>query len=71
MQDAVFKAKQVVWTSSVQGELGRGATISAALQPGSHAITVSAENSAGKTGKAAVRVEVAAVPPTIDAVLIP
>ncbi len=71
LQDAVFKAKQVVWTSSVQGELGRGATISAALQPGSHAITVSAENSAGKTGKAAVRVEVAAVPPTIDAVLIP
>ena len=71
LQDANVKRRNVVWRSSEQGTLGRGATITTALKPGSHEISVRATNSAGRSGKAKVSVEVAAVPPSVDAVLIP
>jgi hypothetical protein len=71
LQDANVRRRNIVWRSSEQGTLGRGATITTTLKPGSHAISVRATNSAGRTGKAKVSVEVAAVPPSVDAVLIP
>lgn len=71
LQDANLKRRNIVWRSSVQGMLGRGATITTTLEPGSHVISVRATNSAGRTGGAKVDAEVAAVPPTVDAILIP
>lgn len=61
----------VSWSSSVQGELGRGAALSTQLDPGTHVLTASATNHLGKAGTATVTVEVEAVPETIDAVLVP
>jgi hypothetical protein len=46
-QDIRFNGENVVWSSSVQGELGRGISISAELMPGTHEITATATNSAG------------------------
>lgn len=71
LQDANLKPRHVVWRSSVQGTLGRGTAITTTLKPGSHEISVRATNSAGRTGRAKLNVEVAAVPPNVDAVLIP
>jgi hypothetical protein len=51
--------------------LGRGATITTTLKPGRHVISVRATNSAKRTAKAMIDVDVAAVPPNVDAVLIP
>ena len=47
-----MKRRNIVWRSSEQGMLGRGATITTTLKPGSHEISVAGENSAGRTGKA-------------------
>ena len=71
LQDANVKRRNIVWRSSEQGILGRGSTVTTTLRPGSHEISVRARNSAGRTGKAKMNVEVAAVPPNVDAVLIP
>jgi hypothetical protein len=71
LQDANLKRRNIAWRSSEQGTLGRGATITTTLKPGSHEISVRATNSAGRSNRAKVKVEVAAVPPSVDAVLIP
>ena len=71
LQDANLRPRKIVWRSSIQGAIGRGSTITAELEPGSHRITVRATNSAGRTGTASLDLEVAAVPPTVDALLIP
>lgn len=71
LQDANLKRRDVVWSSSTQGALGRGATITVELEPGSHEISVHATNSAGRAGKATVKVSVAARPRRVDAILIP
>jgi hypothetical protein len=71
LQDANVKRRSIVWRSSEQGTLGRGATITTTLKPGSHEISVRAKNSAGRSAGAKVDVEVAAVPPSVDAILIP
>jgi hypothetical protein len=63
LQDVPFKAAKVSWASSLQGNLGTGTTINATLTPGTHEITATATNSAGKRGLATVIVHVAAVPP--------
>jgi hypothetical protein len=61
----------VVWSSDVQGELGRGQAITVRLQPGTHQITATVANSLGLTSTAAVRVEVEAIAPTANAQLVP
>lgn len=61
----------VVWRSSIQGELGSGAMLSTALQPGTHAITATATNPEGKSATATITVEVDAVPGSMNAVLVP
>lgn len=61
----------VVWRSSIQGELGRGAALTTKLDPGTHELTASATNSQGLTGVATITVSVEAVPDAMDAVLVP
>jgi hypothetical protein len=62
----------VVWSSDVQGELGRGGALTVGdLRPGTHAITASVTNPLGLTSTATVRITVEAIPPSVDAQLIP
>jgi hypothetical protein len=67
LQDVPFRSSGVVWRSSLQGELGRGNTISASLSPGIHEIAATATNSMGKSAAATVTVRVDAVPPVVVA----
>ncbi len=67
LQDAAFPASRVVWRSSLQGMLGTGSSITASLTPGTHEVSVTATNSAGKSATATVTVDVTAIPPTFDA----
>jgi hypothetical protein len=67
LQDQPFPSRNIVWRSSLQGVIGRGATISAALKPGTHEISVTATNRGGRTTTATMTVHVAAIPPTFDA----
>jgi hypothetical protein len=48
----------IVWKSSVDGKLGTGAKLTHALSAGSHVITATVKNSAGKTAKQTVSVTV-------------
>jgi len=48
----------LVWTSSLQGQLGTGASFSKALSAGTHTITAKATDTAGLTGSAQVTVTV-------------
>jgi hypothetical protein len=50
------------WTSSRQGWLGTGASISSALGDGTHTITASSTDSFGKTGQASVTITVGGTP---------
>ena len=63
LQDARFAGRHVVWRSSLQGELGRGEAITATLGAGTHEITATATNSAGKKATASVTVNATAPPP--------
>jgi hypothetical protein len=62
-----FPSRKIVWRSSLQGVIGRGEAISAALKPGTHRISVKATNTGGKTATATRTVDVAAIPPIFDA----
>ncbi len=62
---------EVSWVSDIQGDLGRGAALTTTLQPGTHRLTASVTNSLGLSATAAVSVTVEAIPPTVDAVLVP
>jgi subtilisin len=48
----------LVWTSSLQGEIGAGASFSSSLAEGTHTITAAATDSEGLTGSASVSVSV-------------
>ncbi|MEJ2139056.1 MAG: hypothetical protein P8Y61_06360 [Gammaproteobacteria bacterium] len=48
----------IEWTSSIDGSLGTGASVNASLSLGSHTVTASATDSAGKTGSSSVGVDV-------------
>jgi hypothetical protein len=67
LQDRQFAAKDIVWRSNLQGELGTGPSLLTRLDAGSHEITATATNSGRKSGSASLRVEVEAVPPVFDA----
>ncbi len=66
-QDDSLSGESIVWRSSLQGRLGAGPAISAALEPGLHEITATATNSRGLSDVAKVEVRAVAVPPTIEA----
>jgi subtilisin family serine protease len=58
----------IIWSSSINGQIGTGGTISATLSVGTHTITAKVTDSSGSIGVAAVTVIVTSstdVPPTI------
>jgi len=57
-------AADLVWTSSIDGEIGRGARgiFEITLSDGTHTITASVEDSGGKTGSASVTITVGTAP---------
>lgn len=67
LQQRRLPARSLVWRSSVQGELGRGLAITAALEPGNHLITLQATNRGGRSAVAGINVAVTAPPPPFDA----
>ena len=62
-------ADEVIWSSDLQGELGRGGALTTPLQPGEHKITATVTNSLGLSSAATVSVTVEAIPETVDAQL--
>ncbi len=66
VQDGTLLGKRIVWHSSLQGELGRGAAISARLEPGAHEITATATNGEGVQGTAVVKVTAIPDPPAFN-----
>lgn len=61
-EDGVLTAS-LVWTSSLDGQIGTGGSYSRTLTNGTHAITASVVDSGGKTGSSTVTVTVGAPPP--------
>jgi len=49
---------EIIWTSSLQGQIGLGAGFSRTLQPGTHLITASVTDSGGNTDVATIAVTV-------------
>jgi hypothetical protein len=66
LQDVPFRGSRIAWTSSLQGNLGTGATLAATLTPGTHEVTATATNSAGKSAAASVTVQATAPPPVFS-----
>jgi len=54
-------SSSLIWTSSIDGALGSGASVSASLSDGDHTITASVEDSGGKTGSASIDITVGTV----------
>src|SRR6185436_7854653 len=53
----------IVWTSNLDGELGRGPSLAiSTLRPGTHVVTAAVTDSAGGAASAAVTVTVSALP---------
>ena len=50
--------ESILWSSSIDGELGRGVSITTAPSEGAHTITFSAENSQGAIGIATTTIEI-------------
>ena len=48
----------MIWTSSVDGQIGTGGSFSKALSVGTHTITAKATDPAGKTGQAMITITV-------------
>jgi hypothetical protein len=70
-QDGQLSGAQLVWSSSLQGRLGTGQAIFAALVPGTHTITLTATNRAGISISRQVVVSVREIPPVVVAQLVP
>jgi len=56
-------SERLVWISSLDGEFGRGRTVTATLRDGVHRVTARAADSQGAEGSAAITVNVGVVPP--------
>jgi len=62
-EDGVLSGASLVWTSSLDGQIGTGATFSTtALRVGTHTITLKATDSKGATGSATRSIKVTAAP---------
>jgi hypothetical protein len=67
-RDGTLGGGRLVWISSLQGRLGTGSTVAPSLRPGTHVITLTARNRAGRTARATVTVTVRdPLPPVIVA----
>jgi hypothetical protein len=62
-----LSGSQLVWSSSLQGALGRGTAITTELRPGKHVLTLRATTGTGRSASASVTVNVRAVPPVVPA----
>src|SRR5439155_11835991 len=51
-------SSRLVWTSSINGQIGTGASFSRTLSPGTHTISVTVTDSGGKMGSASFSVTV-------------
>jgi hypothetical protein len=71
LQDGQLAVSQLVWVSSLQGVLGSGPSITTTLLPGTHVITLTATNRAGRSAVARVTVSVRPVPPVVVAEILP
>ena len=49
LEDGPLGAEALTWTSSIDGELGKGETLEVVLTPGDHIITLTAEDSSSNT----------------------
>jgi hypothetical protein len=63
-EDGALTGAAVVWTSSVDGAIGTGASFSRTLSIGAHTITAAATDAAGATGAASVDITVVEPNPT-------
>ena len=54
---------KLVWTSSLDGQIGTGGSFSKALSAGNHLITASVTDPAGKTGQASIAISIVSAPP--------
>ncbi len=54
---------RLTWTSSIDGQIGTGGSISKALSVGTHTVTASVTDPSGKTGKASITISVVSAPP--------
>ncbi|MDX1577382.1 MAG: alpha/beta hydrolase fold domain-containing protein [Gemmatimonadota bacterium] len=65
-EDGSLAGSSLQWSSNIDGEMGTGETVTAALSVGSHAITLTAVDSRGSAGTASIGVTVnqAAPPPS-------
>lgn len=54
----------LVWTSSIDDQIGTGGSFSTTLNDGTHTITASVTDSGGKTGSASISITVGTPPPT-------
>ena len=62
IEDGTLAKETLSWSSSLDGSLGTGATITATLSQGEHRITVSGEDQEGLQGSSTVEVEVVPAP---------
>ncbi len=69
--DDLALTDSIVWTSSIDNQIGTGGNCSAILSDGTHTITASVTDSGGKTGSASFTITVGTPPePTDDVVTI-
>lgn len=54
----------LVWTSSINGQIGTGGSFSTTLSNGTHTITTAVTDSGGKTGSKSINITVGTPPPT-------
>ncbi len=57
-EDGVLEGASLVWSSSIDGELGTGDDLYAELSPGLHTITLTATDSDGASGSTSVSIQV-------------
>jgi hypothetical protein len=71
-EDGQLEGSTLVWSSSIDGQLGNGALVfPAPLSEGQHVLTLSATDSAGETGSASVTVTVGDVVQSSSTIYLP
>lgn len=72
IEDGFLEPSSLSWSSSLDGTLGTGTSLAvnaATLQEGSHAITLSATDSAGAIGTASIAIQVVRIRPAFPAAI--
>ena len=60
-EDGALSGDSLVWTSSIDGRIGTGASLNKALSAGQHTITLTATDSKGVTASASITVIVSSI----------